>query len=135
MANNVRHLVQRNGELYLGCNNAGVVQRTALSAFLSARLAAPGKPATFTDWMSAHVGTGVRTIEVTRDGRYIFACVNNKSRVAVVRSADMKVVAEVGADSFPVGMALSPDEKFLAVTAQGRDSGGGNSVMVYSISY
>jgi DNA-binding beta-propeller fold protein YncE len=135
MANNVRHLAQRNGELYLGCNNAGVVQRTALSGFLSARLASPGKSATFSDWKSVHVGTGVRTIEVTRDGRYIFACVNNKSKVAVVRSADMKVVAEVGADSFPVGMALSPDERFLAVTAQGRDNGGGNSVMIYSIAY
>ena len=37
------------------------------------------------------------------------------------------------ADSYPVGMAISPDDKYLIVTSQGRRSAGGNSVMVFEI--
>jgi DNA-binding beta-propeller fold protein YncE len=45
----------------------------------------------------------------------------------------MKVVATISADSYPVGMALSPDQKHLIVTSQGKKSGGGNSVMIFNI--
>ncbi len=133
MANNVRHLALQKDDLFLGCNSSGMVQRTSLSGFLAAKLAAPGKSMLYTDWKGVYVGSGVRTIEVTHDGQYIFACVNGRSKIAVVRSSDMKVIAEVGADSFPVGMSLSPDERYLAVTSQGKSNGGGNSVMIYAV--
>ncbi|MBK8803076.1 MAG: hypothetical protein IPN71_13675 [Fibrobacteres bacterium] len=45
----------------------------------------------------------------------------------------MAVVATIQADSYPVGMDLSPDGKWLVVTAQGHTDGGGNSVMVYRV--
>jgi hypothetical protein len=45
----------------------------------------------------------------------------------------MKVVAEIPADSYPVGMGISPNGKHLIVTAQGKANGGGNSVMIYEI--
>ena len=47
----------------------------------------------------------------------------------------MKVVAEIPADSYPVGMDISSDDKELIVTAQGKSSGGGNSVMVFKINF
>ena len=71
----------------------------------------------------------------TADGKYIFACVNEESRVVVVRSSDMKVIASVQADSFPVGMDLSKDGKRLIVTSQGRNLQGGHSVIVFAVDY
>ena len=46
----------------------------------------------------------------------------------------MKRVAEIPADSFPVGMEITDDDQYLMVTAQGKaQKGGGHSVMVYKI--
>ena len=42
--------------------------------------------------------------------------------------------ARIPADSYPVGMDISSDDKELIVTSQGKESGGGNSVMVFKIS-
>ena len=47
----------------------------------------------------------------------------------------MKVVAEISADSYPVGMDISADDKELIVTSQGKSTGGGNSVMIFKIEY
>jgi hypothetical protein len=47
----------------------------------------------------------------------------------------MKVVTEIPADSYPVGMDISSDDQELIVTAQGKENGGGNSVMVFKITF
>jgi DNA-binding beta-propeller fold protein YncE len=81
------------------------------------------------------VGTGARTIVLTSDGKYLFACANNVSKIVAVRTADMTVVAKIPADSYPVGMAISADDSELIVTSQGKSNKGGNSVMVFSLDY
>lgn len=133
MKKNMRHLLISNGFLYLSINNGGYVQKAPLNQFLSHFSADKSKP--FTDWQSAYVGNGARTIVINPTGEYIFAAVNNMSKIAVVRTRDMKVIAECKADSYPVGMDLSEDGKWLIVTAQGKSNGGGNSVMVYKVGY
>ncbi len=136
MLNNIRHLVIQNNELYISSNGGGTVQKTNLQNFLQSVLTSKKKIISYSDWKSAKVGYGVRTIEVTKSGKYIFACVNGENKISIIRSSDMKVIAEIGADSFPVGMALSPDESLLTVTSQGKpEVGGGNSVMIYKIEY
>lgn len=136
MQTNIRHLAIENDELFIGCNRTGYVQKTNLNALIAAKDSIPSSNVTYNDWQGTHVGYGVRTIEVTSDGKYIFACVNGKNKIVVIRSFDMQQIASIGADSFPVGMALSPDDKKLVVTAQGKSGkGGGNSVMIYDITY
>ena len=49
--------------------------------------------------------------------------------------SDMTVLASCNADSYPVGMDMSEDGKTLIVTAQGKPGGGGNSVMVFKVTY
>jgi DNA-binding beta-propeller fold protein YncE len=71
----------------------------------------------------------------TSDGKYVFAAVNNGSKIVAVRTKDMNIVAEIPADSYPVGMDISSDDSELIVTAQGKSSGGGNSVMVFSLKF
>ena len=91
------------------------------------------KEVQFSDFESIYVGTGARTIVTTSDGKYLFAAVNNGSKVAVGRTSDMVVLTSIKADSYPVGMDISPDDKELIVTSQGKTGGGGNSVMIFSI--
>lgn len=43
----------------------------------------------------------------------------------------MLVLTTIKADSYPVGMDISPDDKELIVTSQGKSGGGGNSVMIF----
>ena len=50
------------------------------------------------------------------------------------QNPNMKVISEIPADSYPVGMDISSDDKELIVTSQGKEGGGGNSVMVFKIS-
>ena len=46
-------------------------------------------------------------------------------------------IFEIDVASFPVGMALSPDESKLIVTSQGKSStpGSGNTVTVFDVNY
>ncbi len=136
MKTNMRHLVIKNSELYISINKTGFVQKTALKDFID-HFSAKSKEEPYTKWESAYVGLGARTITLDRTGKYLIAAVNNESKVVVVRTSDMKVIAECCADSYPVGMDISADGQWLIVTAQGKGGGkgGGNSVMVYKVNY
>jgi DNA-binding beta-propeller fold protein YncE len=134
MKQNVRHLLIRNSILYLSINKTGFVQKTSLNEFISHFLC-KSKNEPYTKWKNAYVGLGARTISITPDGKYLFVAVNNESKVVVVRTEDMKVIAKCETDSYPVGLDVSEDGKWIIVTSQGRGGEGGNSVMVYKVNY
>lgn len=133
MQYNLRHLEINNDQLYIGTNVTGYVQRTHIDSIIQYAINANDNK--YTNWESCYVGKGVRTIKISDDGNYVFAAVNNLNKIAVVQTSDMKKIAEIGADSFPVGMDLSWKTKTLIVTSQGKYKyGGGHSVMVFKIS-
>lgn len=82
---------------------------------------------------TVYVGKGLRSIEMTKDGEYLFVAVNSTSEVVAVNLKTFKVDRRISVDSFPVGLGLSPDEHQLWVTAQGHQGVGGNSVMVIQV--
>lgn len=133
MKTNLRHLAIEGDYLYLSANGPGFVQRIDWRQLVKERVQQQAGTISVTGFEGAYVGPGARTIALTSDGRYLFAAVNSASKIVAVRTSDMKVVAEVRADSYPVGMDISPDDKLLVVTAQGKGGNGGNSVMVYRI--
>lgn len=132
---NIRHLIITGDDLIVSSNSLGQVQKTNWKEFIENRLANAGKNTRDNSaWESSYVGGGARTIVASSTGKYIFACVNNQSKIVVVNSQTMKRVAEIPADSFPVGMEITDDDQYLMVTAQGKaQKGGGHSVMVYKI--
>lgn len=134
MKDNLRHIIINGDYLYLSINKHGYIQRTAWKNLVD-HFTENGFAKPYTSWENVYVGTGARTIVSRKDGKYVFAAVNNESKIVAVRTSDMKVVAECKADSYPVGMDLSEDGKWLMVTSQGKSSGGGNSVMVYEVNY
>lgn len=133
MEANLRHMVIHKENLYISTNRTGFVQKCNWKDMVKYRVENEGKVVYFKKWESASVGPGARTIDISGDGNYVFSAVNNACQVKAVRTSDMKVVAEISADSYPVGMALSPDEKYLVVTSQGKRDKGGNSVMIFSV--
>lgn len=142
MRANIRHLLIRDGWLYLSINRAGYVQRVRLDRFLQAvdaNLRKPGSPVNRTTnvggWEECKVGAGARTIESTSDGRYIFVACNMDSRVCVIDTRSMRLVASVPADSYPVGLDVSKDGTTVITTSQGRGTRGGNCVDVFHVDY
>jgi DNA-binding beta-propeller fold protein YncE len=135
MESNVRHLVINGENLFLSANSPGKVQKCDWRSFVKARIQNEEKEIQFKEFESIFVGSGARTIVTTSDGKYVFAAVNNGSKIVAVRTKDMNIVAEIPADSYPVGMDISSDDSELIVTAQGKSSGGGNSVMVFSLKF
>lgn len=135
MMPNVRHLVIRDGYLYLSVNKAGYVQRIPLDTFLKAAKSLTGKTTTLSGWQSCKVGDGARTIELSPSGHFVFAACNLASKLYVVDSRSMKVAASIDVDSYPVGLDISNDGRYIIVTSQGRGNKGGNAVNIYEVEY
>ncbi len=137
MMANVRHLVIRDGYLYLSINKAGYVQRIPLSKFMVAAKSMKGKAKTTTlsGWQSCQVGAGARTIEISPSGHFVFAACNLASKLYVVDTRTMKTVCSIDVDSYPVGLDISNDGRLVIVTSQGRSNRGGNAVNLYEVEY
>ncbi len=131
--NNIRHLAIHGDDLFISTNTPGIIQKGKWPKLINERLERNEAEIVFSDWRNVFVGAGARTIALTPDGKHLFAAVNNLSQVGIVRTADMKMIASIRADSFPVGMALSPSGDQLVVTSQGANKIGGNSAMIFKV--
>lgn len=135
MMPNLRHLVIKNGWLYLSINNKGYVQRIKLQQLLDVAENMTGKTAKLEGWENCKVAAGARTLELSPDGRYIFVACNFDSKLCVVDAQSMKLIAKIDVDSYPVGLDVSADGTYVFVTSQGRVDRGGNAVNVYKVTY
>lgn len=134
----LRHLVIRNGFLYASINASGYVQRISLDTFLEYAKKMDGevvRKITVSDWVSCKVPAGARTIEMSPCGRYVFAACNFSSCLAVVDAGKMKLLGTISADSYPVGLDVSKDGRWVFTTSQGRSGHGGNSVNIFEVKY
>ena len=135
MRSNVRHLLISNGWLYLSCNASGIVQRIPLERFLRALPDMQSRTVTVKGWEECAVLKGARTISSVPSGRYLFAACNADSRLCVIDTRTMKMVASAAADSYPVGLDASPDGKYVITTSQGRSNKGGNAVDIFRLEF
>lgn len=130
-----RHLVisPDGNTLFVSSNKSGYVNSIPLKAVVDGLRAATGTSVDIEGWTSTFVGGGARTIELSSDGRWLFAASNSTAKLVALRAATLEKVAEVRTDSYTVGLAIAPDGKSAWTTSQGRKGKGGNSVCVYSI--
>ncbi len=127
-----RHLVlSADGErLYVSSSASGYVSLFRTAELVAAARAGRKRVAPL---HQARTGRGTRTIALGPAGRAVYAAVNHESRVVALDARDLHKLLEVPADSFPVGVAVSPDGSRLWVTSQGIRLRGGNSITVYDI--
>ena len=116
--------------LYAGSNTSGYVSLYRAADLVNAAL--QGRQ-TLAPLREAHTGSGTRTIALSPDGSLVFAAVNNGSKLVVLDGVTLAKRIEIAADSYPVGLAISPDGAQVWVTSQGRKLRGGNSVSVYRL--
>lgn len=139
MMSNVRHIIIRDGYIYLSVNVAGYVQRIKFDNFMKVATSMTDKKGKIDGWENCKVGAGARTIEFSPSGKYIFAACNDASCVSVIDVKTMTKIADVPADSYPVGLDVSNDGKTVIITCQehttaGHDYGG-QVVDIFNVEY
>lgn len=132
-----RHLVlSKDGKtLYISTVASGEVARINLDKIyqdIENFKAKKKSTITLSDWSSIKTGSGVRTIALSKDEKYIYAAMNSTSELGVIDLQTMKMKEKYKVASFPVGLAVSDDDKYIAVTSQGKEGrGGGNHVDIF----
>lgn len=124
-----RHLVlSKDGKtLYISTSFSGQVAKINIDNLIN-----NWQHITLKDWSILTMGSGVRTIALSNDEKYLYATLNSSSHIAVVDVDNFKVVEKQKVASFPVGLAVSPDDKYIAITSQGKaGQGGGNHVDIF----
>lgn len=135
-AYNVRHLVIKGGMLFgTQCVGGTVISIPVDSLIRGVRLAISRSERNISaeGWRSCKVAPGARTLEATPDGKYIFVVCNSASEMLVVDAEAMTVADRIRVDSYPVGLALSPDGTRAVVTSQGRKGKGGHAVNIFEV--
>ncbi|PWB02018.1 YncE family protein [Duncaniella muris] len=133
---NVRHLTLHGKNLFASCNVNGMVWKIhtdSLGSAIASASAAKRRAIKANGWKGCKVGAGARTIEVSPDGRYVYAACNFANRIDIVNARTMKLETSIRCDSYPVGLGRSADGKYMVVTSQGRKKRGGNAVNIFSI--
>lgn len=134
----IRHLTLQNDMLFMSRNGAGEVLTVPVTNILNAIAGQRESSRSFkTEGIKrVKVGGGARTLKVSPSGKYIFVACNTASAINIVRAEDMKLIGSISADSFPVGLDISPDGRYIVSTSQGRKGqGGGNAVDFFEINY
>lgn len=135
MMTNLRHMVIQKDYIYLSINKQGYIQRIPLPTLYKAIDQIEHGNATLKGWENCKVAAGTRTIDITPDGRYVVAACNFSSCLVVVDTKTFKEIVRIPADSYPVGLDISKDGKYVYTTSQGRDGNGGNCVDIYQMEY
>lgn len=127
--------------LYAGCNATGTISKIPLNELMALvhkknneKIELSNKELTELKIVKQFIGLGVRSFKIHPSLNYIFSTSNNGSEIIILKSDDLKVLGRVPVDSYPVGLGISPNGKYLWTTSQGKDSMGGNSVSVFLIS-
>lgn len=87
---------------------------------------------TLKDWNTSKLKSSVRTIALSHDNKYIYAAMNDTSEIGIIDVDTMKLIEKHKVSSFPVGLSVSDNDKYIAITSQGKSGkGGGNHIDIF----
>lgn len=119
--------------LYVSSNISGKVSELEIDRLLAALTEAKGENTYSYRGRELHVGKGARTLAVSKDGKRLYVVCNNSSTLVVVDIPTWSVVAKAKVAPYAVGLAISPDERRVITTSQGRHGHGGHVVSVFDV--
>ncbi len=127
-----RHLVlARNGQsVYVSANVSGWVEKFDVETLVQAAHTAKK---TIKPSHRVYLGSGVRTIALHPQQNLLLAVVNRRSLLVGLDANTLTKHWQIKANSYPVGLAVSPDGGQVWVTSQGRKLRGGHAVSVYAL--
>jgi DNA-binding beta-propeller fold protein YncE len=131
---NPRHIVVSDDQqmLYVSGNQSGQIGRYSLPDILARLKQAKGQVVANRPGEVLNVGKGARTIVLNHRNDELYAAINNQSKLIRINLSKWTIDATVSVDPFAVGLAISPDDRTIVTTSQGRTGlGGGNSVGLY----
>lgn len=133
----MRHVIVKGNNIYMSRNSSGEVYSVPLDSLVKAVSTQRGSSREFhaNGVRKVKVGGGARTLKASPSGKYLFVACNSSSALYVVDADKMEVIGQMAVDSYPVGLDISPDGKYVVVTSQGRRGGGGNAVNIYEVEY
>ena len=133
----IRHIVCKDSMLYMSRNSAGEVLSLPIANIIEeiGKRRAAGRNFNVSGIKTAKVIPGARTLVASPSGKYLFAACSFSSEICVVGAEDMKLIGRIKADSYPVGLDISPDGKLLISTSQANKGVGGNAVDIFSVEY
>ena len=73
-------------------------------------------------------GPRLNEIEITSDGRYIYAPVRKHGVYEVFDTVKEKIIARIGVDGFPHNVVVSPDDRYMYLSAYDRGNRNGEAV-------
>lgn len=131
-----RHLVVSSDKenLFVSSNFNGYVSKGNLDTIIQSLINADGKRIPGPKWQEVYVGQGARTIDLSPDGKTLYAAVNLTTELVSLNADTMKIESRTKIAPFPVGLATSPDGSAIILTSQGRaGKGGGNAVTIIEV--
>lgn len=133
----MRHVIVKGGNVYMSRNSSGEVYSVPLDSLVKAisTQRAGSREFRANGVRKVKVGGGARTLKASPSGKYLFVACNSSSALYIVDAGKMEVIGQIAVDSYPVGLDISPDGKYVVVTSQGRRGGGGNAVNIYEVEY
>lgn len=121
----LRHLVCSGGMVY-----ASSASGRCLAAIKETRLLSR-QNMTKNAWQVHKTGSSVRTIVVA--GNVLVAALHGRKEIALYAASGLKPLGKLPTPAWPVGACVSPDNRWIVVTAQGYRASGGNMVSVYRL--
>ncbi|MDD6088270.1 MAG: YncE family protein [Desulfovibrionaceae bacterium] len=133
VAHTPRHMVVSPDEntLYVSSNASGIVSALNIGKLIQTLERSEGKTTSAYRGRELFVGSGARTLAVSPDGKRLYVSCNRQSKIVCVDVASWKIAASAPVPPYAVGLAVSPSEKLIVVTSQGRQGKGGDTVTVY----
>lgn len=122
----LRHLVCTRGMVYAS-SSAG----KCLASIKEATLLSPKHKPRRENWRVRKADSGVRTIAVAGD--VLVAAMHGRKEIGLYDAASLAPLERLPTAAWPVGACVSPDNRWIAVTAQGYHGSGGNMVAVYRL--
>ncbi len=121
--------------LFVSSNVSGIVTELNVDKVLEAVTAPDGSKARAYKGRALFVGRGARTLAVSPDGKRLYIACNQESKLVRVDVDSWKITGRASVAPYAVGVAVSPDERLIVTTSQGRNGRGGDVVGVYTASF
>ncbi len=131
----VRHIIKSNDgqTIYFSSNYSGQVSMVSKNKIVSLFKNLNGGHTNLQVERKQVIGKGARTIALDPNNEIVWATANQDSKLVGLDAESLMPIIEVNTNSYPVGLAISPNGYFMISTSQAKSGTGGNAINIFKI--